>query len=88
MQTREDVFGTEHPCTLTSRGNLAATYRNQKEVEESRRAGDISYGNEKEGYGMGVSRYADQHGQLGIDILESRTVGRDRRIASASYEDE
>ncbi|KAI0605404.1 TPR-12 multi-domain protein [Pyrenophora tritici-repentis] len=37
METRKRVLGDEHPNTLTSMGNLAATYRNQgrwKEAEE------------------------------------------------------
>ena len=39
MQTRKRVFGEEHPKTLTSMGNLAITYKNQRQWKEAEELG-------------------------------------------------
>ncbi|EDO03145.1 hypothetical protein SS1G_05625 [Sclerotinia sclerotiorum 1980 UF-70] len=53
-----------------------------------RRLGGASDGDEKEGVRAGASRHADQHGQLGFDILESGTLEGGRRLGGASDGDE
>src|SRR3954469_4049146 len=43
-------------------------------MEGGRRAGGESDGDEFEGVGAGASLHADQHGQSGVDVQESRTM--------------
>ncbi|KAF2190316.1 HET-domain-containing protein [Zopfia rhizophila CBS 207.26] len=85
METRKRVLGKEHPSTLTSMGNLASTYMNQgRAVEGGRRAQCASDGDEFEGAWAGASGHADQHGQPGVDLLESRAVEGGRGAGGAS----
>ncbi|EDN98515.1 hypothetical protein SS1G_13374 [Sclerotinia sclerotiorum 1980 UF-70] len=88
METRKRVLGQEHPNTLISMANLASTYRNQGRWEGGRRLGGASDGDEFEGVRAGASKHADQHGQLGFDILESGTLEGGRRLGGASDGDE
>ncbi|APA11278.1 hypothetical protein sscle_07g060480 [Sclerotinia sclerotiorum 1980 UF-70] len=57
-------------------------------LEGGRRLGCASDGDEKKGVRAGASRHADQHGQLGFDILESGTLEGGRRLGCASDGDE
>src|SRR2546423_9041644 len=53
-----------------------------------RRAGGERYALAIEGAGAGASFHADQHGQPGVDVLESRTMEGGRRAGGASDGDE
>jgi Tetratricopeptide repeat len=57
-------------------------------MAEGRRAGGASDRDEKEGAWGGASRHADQHGQPGVDVLESRPMAGGRRAGRASDGDE
>jgi len=57
-------------------------------VEGGRRAGGVSDGDEFEGAWGGASFHADQHGQPGVDVQESRAVKGGRRAVCASDRDE
>jgi hypothetical protein len=57
-------------------------------MEGGRRAGGASDGDEKEGVRAGASGHTDQHGEPGIDVLESRTMEGGRRAGRASDGDE
>src|SRR3984957_6426813 len=57
-------------------------------MAEGRRAGGTSDGDEKEGAWRGTSFHADQHGQPGVDVLESRPMAGSRRARCASDGDE
>ena len=71
METRNRVFGEEHPDMLRSMGNLASTYWNQGGIA----AGCSSLGDDKEGPRGGTSRHADEHGKHHVDIhCKSGTV--------------
>ncbi len=48
------------------------------------RAGGASDGNKKESAGSRASRHADQHGQPGINTMESRTVDGGGKAGGAS----
>src|SRR5947199_422365 len=48
-------------------------------MEGGRRAGRASDGDEKEGARRRASFHADQHGQPGVDVLESRAMEGGRR---------
>jgi hypothetical protein len=43
-------------------------------MEEGRRAGGASDGNEKEDVGRGIFKHADQYSQSGVDVLELRPM--------------
>ncbi|APA10080.1 hypothetical protein sscle_05g048500 [Sclerotinia sclerotiorum 1980 UF-70] len=62
--------------------------RKRVTLEEGRRLGGASDGDEKESVRAGASFHADQHGQLGFDILESGTLEGGRRLGGASDGDE
>ena len=55
METRVRVLGEEHPDTLSSMANLAATFWNQGRWKEAEGAGGASDGDECEGAGRGAS---------------------------------
>ena len=57
-------------------------------MEGGRRAERASNRDEKEGTWGGVSRHADQRGQPGVDVQESRAVEGGRRARGASNGDE
>ena len=57
-------------------------------MEGGRRAKYTSDGDEKEGTRAGASFYAGQHGQPGVDVLESRTMEGGRRARDTSDGDE
>ena len=80
-ETRNQVFGEEHPDMLRSMGNLASTYRNQGGTA----AGSSSLGDDEEGARGGTLRRADEHGERRVDIYcESGTV-EGGRTAGCSY---
>ena len=88
METRKRVLGEEHPDTLTSMANLASTYRNQGRWKEAEELEVQVMETRKRVLGAGASRHADQHGQPGVDVLESRTMEGGRRAGGASDGDE
>src|SRR5437764_10451774 len=53
-------------------------------MEGGRRAGGASDGDEFEGAWRRASFHADQHGQPGVDVQESRPMEGGRRAGSAS----
>jgi len=57
-------------------------------MDEGGRVGRASDGDEKESAGSGASFDADQHGQLGIDVVESRPMDGGGRAGRASDGDE
>src|SRR5947209_20313026 len=57
-------------------------------MEGGRRAGGASDGDEKEGARRRASFHADQHGQPGVDVQESRAMEGGRRAGGASDGDE
>ena len=88
METRKRVLGQEHPSTLTSMANLASTYRNQGRWKEAEELEVQVMETRKRMLGAGASRHADQHGQPGVDVLESRPMEGGRRAGGASDGDE
>jgi hypothetical protein len=57
-------------------------------MEEGRRAGDASDGNEKKNARREVFRHADQYDQFSVDVLELRAMEGGRRAERASDGDE
>ena len=53
-------------------------------MEESRRAGSASNGDEKEGARVGTSRHFDEYGKSSSNIQGAGAVERSREIAGAS----
>jgi hypothetical protein len=47
-------------------------------MERGRKAGGASNRDKKKSVRPGASFHADQHGQSGVDVLESRTMERGR----------
>ena len=74
--------------TLTSMANLASTYRNQGRWKEAEKLEVQVMETSKRMLGAGASRHADQHGQPGVDVLESRPVGGGREAGGAGDGDE
>ncbi len=56
-------------------------------MEGGGKARGASNGDEKEGAGPGASEHANQHGQSGVDIPESRMIEGGRRARGASDRD-
>ena len=85
METRNRVFGEEHPDMLRSMGNLASTYWNQGGIA----AGCSSLGDDKGGPRGGTSRHADEHGKHHVDIhWKSGTVEGGRTTGGLYLRDE
>ena len=68
--------------------NLASTYRNQGRWKEAEELEVQVMETSKRVLGAGASFHADQHGQPGVDVLESRTMEGGRRAGGASDGDE
>ena len=84
-ETRNRVFGEEHPDMPRSMGNLASTYWNQGGIA----AGCSSLGDDKEGPRGGTSRHADEHGKHHVDIhWKSGTVEGGRTTGGSYLRDE
>ena len=68
--------------------NLASTYWNQGRWEEAEELEVQVMETSKRMLGAGASRHADQHGQPGVDVLESRPVEGGRKAGGAGDGDE
>ena len=84
MATRKKVLGAEHPSTLTSMANLASTYRNQGRWKEAEELEVRVMATRKKVLGAEHPSHADQHGQPGVDVPESRSMEGGRRARGAS----
>ncbi|KAF2679034.1 TPR-like protein, partial [Lentithecium fluviatile CBS 122367] len=71
IETRKRVLGEEHPSTLTSMANLASTYRNQGRCGGAAKS---SNENSNQAARSRPPKHADQHGQPGVNVQESRPV--------------
>ena len=74
MNTRPRLLGEDHPDTLTSMANLASTYWSQGRLREAGELGGSSHADDDENAWGGSSIHADEHGQPGINLLQSGTV--------------
>jgi tetratricopeptide (TPR) repeat protein len=82
METSLTVLGHEHPDTLTSMSNLASTYWYQGQWKEAEELQVRVMETRKTALGTPI--YANKHGQPGVDLPKSRTVGGGGEAPGAS----
>ena len=91
MATRKKKLGADHPDTLTSMANVASTYRNQGRWKEAEELEVRVMATSKKVLGVDHPSHANQHGQPGVDVQESRSMergGRARRTSDGDSQEE
>ena len=73
MGTRRNTLGWEHPSTLTSKANLASTYRNQGRWKE---AEELEVQVVEMSARVGASFHTGQHEQSRIYVKRPRSQGQ------------